>query len=79
MKISINDKRVEKDNKFEKYFDTLVLVFTLVALTLLLAFSDIKNFNNEEQMYSEEYVSAFKESPMYEILGFTDTGEGEQG
>ncbi len=77
MKTIIHEKSKGEEGKFKKALEVLMLVFSLTMITVILALSELKENESKNSSYSEEYVSVFKESEFYEILGFSNTGAGE--
>ena len=74
MKINIISKfsKSNKENKIESrikaYFQILLLVFTITALTIILSADKlIQNIENKTQI-SNDYVSAFVENTVDKIL-----------
>lgn len=68
MKISFNLLSKKEEKSFKKYFEVLLLVFTLTAITVILALSQLDSKIDEEKSNTEDYVSVFKESQLHEIL-----------
>ncbi len=68
MKIAIYQKVKKEEKTIKKYFEILLLVFTLTAITVILALSQIDEKIEEEKVNTEGYVSVFKESDLYEML-----------
>lgn len=68
MKFEIHKVEKREDKKFKKYFEVLLLVFTLTLITVILALSRINEKIDAENDISKDYVSVFKESELYEIL-----------
>lgn len=68
MKISFSQVVKKEEKRIKKYFEALLLVFTLTAITVILALSQLDNKIEEEKVNSEDYVSVFKESELHEIL-----------
>ncbi|MBO5356805.1 MAG: hypothetical protein J6A53_06720 [Clostridia bacterium] len=68
MKISISSTLIREDKKIKNYFEILLLVFTLTAITVILSLSQMDEKINDEKPNTEDYVSVFKESELHEIL-----------
>lgn len=68
MKISFNSLSKKEEKNLKKYFEVLLLVFTLTAITVILALSQLDSKIDEEKTNTEDYVSVFKESQLHEIL-----------
>lgn len=68
MKISFYQREKKEEKSIKKYFEVLILVFTLTVITVILALSNLDNSAREENINTEDYVSVFKESEIYDIL-----------
>ena len=68
MKISYSISQKREEKKIKKYFEVLLLVFTLTAITVILSLSQLDHKLKEEKNNTEDYVSVFKETELYEIL-----------
>ena len=68
MKTTFYQKTKKEEKRIEKYFEILLLMFTLTAITVILVLSNLDEKVKEESINTEEYVSVFKESELHEIL-----------
>lgn len=68
MKIAFYQKTKKEEKGIKKYFEILLLVFTLTIITVILALSHFEEKAMDENINTEDYVSVFKESELYEIL-----------
>ena len=68
MKIAFYQKVQKEEKRIKKYFEVLLLVFTLASIAVILALSDLDKKIEKEASNTEDYVSVFKESELHEIL-----------
>ena len=68
MKITYNTTIKKEEKNFKKYFEILLLVFTLTIISVILALSQLDSKIEEEKANKEDYVSVFEESKLHEIL-----------
>ena len=68
MKIAFYQKTKKEEKSIKKYFEVLLLVFTLTVFTVILALSDLDRKIEEDNINTEDYVSVFKESELYDII-----------
>ena len=68
MKTRIYQKVKKEEKSIKKYFEILLLVFTLTSITVILALSNFESRAKEEYINTEDYVSVFKESELYEFI-----------
>lgn len=74
MKISFSQVIKKEEKRIKKYFEVLLLVFTLTAITVILALSQIDEKIEYKDANTEDYVSVFKESELHEML-FSEKAE----
>ena len=71
MKINFTSqsRKIKKENKIEmkKYFQILLLVFTVTVLTLILSFGEIIKKVESKQKDCSEYVSVFIENNLEKL------------
>lgn len=70
MKTFFSEKNISSlnENKLKKYFEIMLLVFTLTSLTIILSLSWMNNEIEAKKENTEDYVAVFKESELHEIL-----------
>jgi len=68
MKISFYQREKKEEKSIKKYLEVLILVFTLTVITVILALTNFDSKAREENINTEDYVSVFKESELYDIL-----------
>lgn len=68
MKISFYQREKKEEKSIKKYLEVLILVFTLTVITVILALTNFDSRAREENINTEDYVSVFKESELYDIL-----------
>lgn len=68
MKILFYQREKKEDKSIKKYLEVLILVFTLTVITVILALTNFDSRAREENINTEDYVSVFKESELYDIL-----------
>ena len=68
MKTLFYQREKKEDKSIKKYLEVLILVFTLTVITVILALTNFDSRAREENINTEDYVSVFKESELYDIL-----------
>ncbi len=68
MKTVLYQKEKKEEGNIKKYFDVILLVFTLTIITVILILSKLDEISEEQMKNSTDYVSVFKESELYNVL-----------
>ena len=72
MRVLYSERKKQDKKKENGPLSVILLTFALITLTAIVFLVEVKENKQIQNSYNEEYVSVFKESEMYELLGFEE-------
>ena len=84
MKVSFFEKSIKKSNRpneekrIKKYFQILLLVFTVTLFTFVLSINEVIKENEIENSNPQDYVSVFNETNLKKVLFYSHEDSKEK-